>query len=286
MSITHGPLVICEPLIQGITLQRMVGGFELRVAFRAHMAHHENYDLIAKLAGGSINVRNGMAHGNYLGIARPRSPVTLSTRWHSGSPSFELHLPLSIVQIEAIERLRDARDLHFEITFEGSTTDGNHINDVSSSSIRHSVARSDWIQQLRNCEAADILLLEVRMPFPDPPKDWINVRTQFERAQTFFLLGQYTECVACCRHVLEAIGEKTHANGTWRGAVLKTLGSREEREQMSKSDRQLAILAALHHYTHSSHHPGSDGGLVLYDRTDAKMALSMAAALAANLSKT
>jgi hypothetical protein len=41
------------------------------------------------------------------------------------------------------------------------------------------------------------------------------------------------------------------------------------------------ILAALHNYSHLAAHSGSKGG-VDFDRADAKLALSLAAALAAH----
>ena len=62
----------------------------------------------------------------------------------------------------------------------------------------------------------------------------------------------------------------------------KLLGrSREERNAMSKKDREGAILAAIRHYTNQAHHAEGDSGVQNYSRSEASLLLRLVAAFAA-----
>jgi hypothetical protein len=52
---------------------------------------------------------------------------------------------------------------------------------------------------------------------------------------------------------------------------------------MSKEERESAIHAVIRHYTHQAHHGGTEGGATCYSRSEAKLILSLSAALLAHV---
>ena len=75
---------------------------------------------------------------------------------------------------------------------------------------------------------------------------WEKIAEEVARAESRFRDGDYHACVAVCRMVVEELGHRLFARTDWAGPSLDRFKSK--RREMSKDEREAAILAALHHY--------------------------------------
>tara|TARA_B100000686_G_C16803732_1_gene988233 strand:+ start:8260 stop:8574 length:315 start_codon:yes stop_codon:yes gene_type:complete len=97
---------------------------------------------------------------------------------------------------------------------------------------------------------------------------------------------EYSSCIQQCRKVLEEAGYLRFGEGSWHNKLLDQIGLNKRaagkespsREDMGKEDRENAIWAALHHYTHQSNYSKSKGGENNYSRSDAKLILTLTVA--------
>jgi hypothetical protein len=138
------------------------------------------------------------------------------------------------------------------------------------------VPSSEWVASLNDARAADIALLEIPMPFVDPPPALKKVMEMLRRAQNLFLDGQYSESVSRCRAALEALGALQSRDGNWSSAAF-TPHRAGQAKDMTKAQRETAIEAAVMHLTHLGAHPNE----VQIDRRDAKFAIALTASILA-----
>ncbi|MDR6624533.1 hypothetical protein [Caulobacter segnis] len=188
-----------------------------------------------------------------------------------------VRLPLSREQLAAIEDLRDAGDLQFQVTLsgEGGPNGREQLAPVQEVFVL-SVARSAWIASMNAAKAMDILLLEIPMPFVDAPAAGRELTEMLRRAQGLFLNGDYPETLARCRSVLEALGTLQTRDVRWPDAALDDLKASRSRD-LTKEQRLRSIEAALMQLTHLGAHPNE----VKIDRRDAKLVLALTAGILA-----
>ena len=187
----------------------------------------------------------------------------------------EFRLLLAPNQLSAIEQLRAENDLQFQLAASGEGGDEATPTEIQTFSqpLFLGVPRSEWISQLRAARAMDVLLLEVPMPFIDPPGQMKAVVAALKRAQSHFVSGHYSDCVINCR---KAIEELETLQGRDRTVAFGRLAN--DRKGMSKDERRTAIEAALFHFASlAAHDAGTE-----FDRRDARLAMTLAAGLVAH----
>ena len=89
--------------------------------------------------------------------------------------------------------------------------------------------------------------------------------------------------MAACRPagaIVEELGCELFGGKNWAAPSLDRLSS--DRRDMSKHEREGAMLATLRHYTHQAHHIQSEGGEPSYSRADAQHILALAASFVAH----
>ena len=280
MVLTIGSRVFADAQIQGVTLHPVVGAYELRFGLLiTASAAPDDEHYRALIDGARVGIGTDGGQRDDLGFARPDRRLEILTRAHLDRTTPALSLPLQPGQLAAIEELRDGGDLRFdlEVTGTGSGPTGvGPVHDV----LRCHVPRSGWIEELRTATACDILLLEVPLPFPEPSDRWRRVSEELRRAEGQLRDGDYLGCVSACRAVVEELGCEAYGGVRWDRPFLEALSS--GRREMSKSEREGAMLAALRHYTHQAHHGRSAGGETDYSRADARHVLALAASFAAH----
>lgn len=280
MVLTIDSWVFADARIQGVTLHPVVGAYELRFGLLiAVSAVTESEHCRAVIDGARVGVGTGGSHREDLGFARTDGRLEIVARRHQDRITPTLSLTLQPGQLAAIEKLRGTGDLHFDLGVTG-TGSGRTGEGAVHNVLRCNVPRSEWIAKLREAKARDILLLEVPLPFPERSERWRNISDELKRAESRFRNDDYHACVSACRMVVEELASQM-SGGTKRAARSDGPPSAKPRD-MSKSEREGAMLDALRHYTHLAHHGPSEGGEVNYSRADAQHVLTLAASFVAH----
>lgn len=278
MSLTISSWIIADTRIQGVALRPVLGAYELVFSLHLTVNSENDYARRASIIGARVCVK--VTGGNHaLGFARPEGPFDILLKPSPSTMTPSLVLPLQPRQLAAIEDLRGASDLDFELMATGVGTDQNGAHQIQDT-LRIHVPRSDWIKTLRQAKFRDILLLEVALPVGKRSKKWAEITSGLERAEEHFRNGDYTACVASCRMVIQELGYQKYENRDWAGPLLDRLAS--NRNGMTKSEREAALWGALRHYTHQAHHGGSEGGVAIYSRAEAQLVLILMASFVAH----
>jgi len=219
---------------------------------------------------------SGSGGRSNVGFARPVEPITIQTRPVPTSTGGLLAIPLLLQQVTAIETLRNHSSIAFELESSGVSIKDGEQSSVQDS-WRVSVARSDWIEILKLAGFMDILLLEIPMPIEGVPTKLRSVQSSILEAQSHFIEGNYPECVATCRHVIQDLGNYWFNDEDWAAPGLEMLKGRSR--TMTKGDRERALMAVIRNYTHLAHHSESEGGSRDFSRSEAQMVLQATAAI-------
>jgi len=278
MSLTINSRIIADARIQGATLRRVLGAYELVFGLDLTVYPEEKPTRCASIIGARVSVKCGGTGPQQLGFARPEGPFEVRPYPDQSRITPALILPLQPGQLTAIEKLRGASDLDFELLATGLATDGHGEHQVEDTWRTH-VPRSDWVKKLREAGARDILLLEVPLPLGKQLRQWAEIATEIEKAHAHFGNGDYSACVATCRTVLEELGQQKFKKKEWAGPLLARLTA--DRNGMTKAEREAALWGALRHYTHQAHHARSEGGVTVYSRSEAQLVLILTASFVA-----
>ena len=184
-------------------------------------------------------------------------------------------------QLAALETLRGAGDLSFELLASGAGIDENGDQHIQGD-WRIYVSRSDWIEKLRDAGARNVMLLEVPLPLESVSEEWRDLAAELRQAEQQYRNGDYHSCIGSCRTVMEELGRQRHWDENWANATLVGLADRKSRTEMNSSQREAALCAALRHYTHPAHHCPSEGREPRYTRAEAQYILSLTAVAVAH----
>ena len=136
------------------------------------------------------------------------------------------------------------------------------------------VPESVWTEQMTVSMADRILLFEVRLPAGLEGALAHPASRHLLSAHQLYGEGNWRECVSECRQFAEELG------GDQLAPALAQLST--GRRAMTKGERTTVLVSALQFYGHVATHSESRGGELDYDRSDAKLALSIAASLASH----
>lgn len=276
MSFTVGSRVVADIRVQGVTLRHVVGAYELIFGLYVNVIAPEEKGLSRRVSiiGAEVHVGPEGKGLSSLGFARPNVPFQIDTKTGPISMTPTLSLPLVSGQVAAIEELRDGSDLRFELSVIGTGADQNgdqQVQDIW----RYSVSKSDWIKTLKAAGARNILLLEVPVPLEAKSEKWMAVTRSLQRAEEQYRNGDYPACIASCRTVIQELGYLKFDKVEWAPTLLGRLVN--DRRDMMKEEREGALWATLHHYTHQAHHGESEGGIADYSRAEAQFVLTLTA---------
>lgn len=254
-----------------IWLLSTVGGFELAFAVQGVSVPRIGEQAVIWLAPDLARISIGTGVRD-LGTARPNHSLRVRTLNSPLPMDYEFRLPLSASQLGAVEECRAGGDLAFRIVISGVAGSENDLTQRETFQVvlTRTVPQSEWIQHLRSVKAAEILLLEVPMPFVDPPEKAAAVTNLLRQAQTHFLSAHYTDSVINCRKAIEALESLIERD---RAGLLRKLAT--DREGLTKDQRRTTIEAALYHFGSLAAHDAA----IAFDRRDAKLALALTSAL-------
>lgn len=279
MSLTIDGRILADVDAQGVNLRPVLGAYELVFALYLRVAADpEDKIRRASIHGARVKVGSGSELKD-LGFARPEGPFEIRTHPHQSNQGASLALAVQPSQIAALEALRDAGDLSFELQVLGMGAQAVCETLPIHDTLRVYVAQSDWIGTLRSAGARDHLLLEVPIPLEAPSEQWRHAIESFRQAEQHYRHGDYHACVNACRTVIQELGALRFDNEEWSNAKLG-LFEPSRRNDLDKAERESGVWAAIRHYTHLSHHGESEGGAYNYSRDEAQLILTLAAAFA------
>jgi len=270
MSFTVDSVQMAEVVHKTVSLQKILGAFELRLGFDVTVMRHGQQSRWANILGARIGLGRTTADTD-LGVALCAQPKFITQTNPGRRESFELRLALSPLQLNALEEARNGGDLDFELSFmfeagnePGSRNDANQPNKLHAR-----ISRSDWIERLNSSGATNILLLEVPLPIKVGAGETDDMGRSMRRAREHFMSARYDDCVGECRKVLEDLPNVSRKDVV---ELLKT-----DRSGMSKEELDQSILFTMRNYCNPPHHSGARGGSLDYLRADAKLILLMTA---------
>jgi hypothetical protein len=257
-----------------IALSGVVGGFELAFTVDGFSVPRIGEQPIIWIAPDLARISIG-SNSQDLGTARPNNSLRVRTLTSALPFSYEFRIGLSAAQLAAIEEIRSGGDLPYRLMISGIAGNENDLAQLEMFQVvlTHSVPQSEWIQHLKSAKAMDILLLEIVMPFVDPPSGTAVVMNMLRQAQSLFVAAHYTDCVINCRKAIEAFENLV---GRDRAGLLKRLA--EDRDSLNKDQRRTTIEAAVFHFGSLAAHDEAS----VFDRRDARLALALTAALVAH----
>ena len=267
--------ILAEIKVQNIVLAPVLGAYELRIPLDISiLPNTEQYEI--QLLGARTTV-NGNGGREEVGVVRPDFVEIYKTFDFVNRQTPTLICPMSSAQVSALEKVRDAGDLNWDLQFHFSITGGGQSN-ISQANEKFVSKQSAWIDELRRAKFTDSLLIEIPFPIHDVPDRLKTVRKCLEGAQRQFLNGEYTACVASLRTTVHELGHHQLGHAEWPKTIAGPIRKKPSREQ-TKADRETLILDSFRHYSHLAHHGPSEGGETAFSRAEAEIALQIAAAL-------
>lgn len=275
LTVSSKIIALLNPL--PVRLSNLLGAYELSFPFSG-VIHEKSDDQIRALTVESarVLVRSRGGAQTDLGIARPDTSAHLRQGDHPGRINFTLKLVLQPHQVELLDRERNGGDLAFtlRIALQGSSSASATHSWPEHAELQLIAPQSDWISLLNATKADHVLLFEVKLPLEAGAAARHPAMKHLALALELMRSGKWRQCVAECRQFAEELG------GERLAGALKDLA--EDPRDLSKGEREAVLVASLRHYTHLAAHSESQQGTMDFDRSDAKLALSLAASLAAH----
>lgn len=273
--------VIAKVTSQQPHLRQLAGAYELVFPLIATRSAYLDPERHAVIHGARVRLKSTSRGPLNIGYARPEIPLLLKPDQHATDQHFAIFLKLSGQQIAAMENVRSGGNVDFELLITGDATDP-HGTYPFQDTVNIHLPRSTWIGMMSEARVIDILLLELPIPIGPKTPEWRAIAENIERARRQFIEANHVDCIATCRAVLQELGYLLTKEKEWSGPAIGRLAEKQ-RNDMTKTERELAIFAAARHYTSQAHHPESEGGVSQYSRSEATMLLSLTSALAARV---
>jgi hypothetical protein len=279
VNIAVNSQIVADVEIQSVSLRQTLGAYDL--VFGLYLTAKATPELPRRvsIAGAQVSIKTGPKERHLVGFARPETPLVFTTGAYEAPTGSTLMLPLQPGQLAAIEELRGTGDLEFELLVKGIGRIREVEQPIHETWTRR-VPRSEWLERLRAAGARNVLLLEVPLPVRKTSGPWAKIARELQRAEEYFRNGDYHGCVSTCRLVVQSLGQHKFKKREWAGSLLKRLS--DNRNSMSKHERESALWACLRHYTNQAHHTEDEGGEVGYARADATLILTLTASFVAH----
>jgi hypothetical protein len=180
---------------------------------------------------------------------------------------------VSPVEMAAIEKWRDGRDLSVTVNVCGFGSRGTFVTWRYFDEFTGKIPRSEWSDML----AAARFLDHVHLAVPATADRRVSEGTKYLReALDQHVRGDYASVAQTCRKAVEEIGTAGFGQRTPK-EVTDFWGTRQQREQYPLGDRIAIVLQAAKQLLHASAHAGPAERD--WQRADADLALAITAAL-------
>lgn len=262
MSIRINTTDVVDLEVAGINGYPAVGGHLLRFSIKASMV---------AVTKGHISLSNPWArvycdsNRIYVGRAQAEAPIHIHSSSHKQDRHFMLELPLSAETLEGLERVRNGGDMQLTLDVYANMFNGIQDDD-GYDKVAVTIDRGKWIAALEEMGYGTSIVFEVPITLSQAPTARA-IGAALKSARGHLFDGNYRAAVSDCRIMLESSKPDTRE--------LKTAREKwkEDKEQLTKRQRELILFSSLHDYTSLSHHVTADGHYQDYTRYEALMVL-------------
>ena len=182
-----------------------------------------------------------------------------------------LELDLDRIRLDAIENVRNGKDLTFNLTLYATLTDSTNQPRQMTASAAYTVNQGVWLAVLEQMGYAKTMLIEVPIPDAQQYPELASAVNWLGQAQQAMARGDYREAVGVCRDVMDKIN-----------TALKDDDNSEDFTNLrgkSKADRVRLLRRAVRVFTHPARHADDVAAGFEWNRVDAASAVSIVAAL-------
>lgn len=271
MSLCWNSRIIADVRLSRVHGMRVTGGFGLRLGmdFSAPGWPADEVPPQMQLMPSAVYV--GDSAPMLLGRAFPETPrPVLITGYGSGTVGALFEVVLSGGALEAVERIRNGRDLRIGVKLQAQAHRGAEVLVVEEDASK-TFGQSEWLNALEQSGFSKTLLFEIQVPDgPEGSEPWARM---LERARSEFFEGRFSSCVGSCRLVLESL---TASLG--QEPAMKTARELQKKDR-TVEQRELMLRQAAMDYSSPSHHMDSGHPDDLYDRKSAQLLLGITAGL-------
>lgn len=223
-----------------------------------------------------VNVEVGAGKvPSFLGFAEPEVPLEVATKSGLDTNRLIFELPLSEGQLFALEKLRGGDDLNLKLRFI-ALADGPNGVWPQQDEVSFRLNLSDWAKVLKELQGPEFMVIGIPLPTCSQQHVMAEAVGRIRRAHSHLVDGRFDAVVSECRLAIESAGLATGEQTAISAAAKKINAAKRE---MTKLDREFALMEAVRHYTQLAHHVDERGAAEYYSRDDANMLLATAAAL-------
>ena len=275
-GIRHSSHLHSELAVQGLTGAKTLGGHALAISLRGR-----RYPLNPDWGAGTlVELRASLHVRSQAGVLmRVCAPVTLA---YPSSPQGDefgrtdiaATVDLSAESVAAMERHRDGKNLHINLTIRGTAWYPHLRFAWIEGDVSHGVPIDDWIRVLSEMDYSHSVLVEIPISSP-ADADLQRAAQHLQAARTALLRGEYRNAVGRCRAVYEVMEQRTGDRMTW--GQIKALAANGR--SLDKAERAFVLKAAAKNLTHPANHAGTQD--VLWSREDANAIVAVTSALLA-----
>jgi hypothetical protein len=214
----------------------------------------------------------------FLGFAEPEVPLELATKSGQNPRRLIFELPLAEGQLFALEKFRGGDDLHLKLRFT-ALADGPNGVWPQQDEVSHRLNLSDWSKVLKELQGPEYMVIGIPLPKCAQNHTLTEAVGRIRRAHAHLVDGRFDAVVSECRLAIESAGLATGEQTAISAAAKKMNSTKRE---MTKLEREFALMEAVRHYTQLAHHVDDYGAAEYYSRDDANMLLATATALIAS----
>jgi hypothetical protein len=212
---------------------------------------------------------------SFLGFAEPEVPLELATKNGQNPRRLIFELPLAEGQLFALEKMRGGDDLHLKLRFT-ALADGPTGVWPQQDEISFRLNLSEWAKVLKELQGPEYMVIGIPLPKSTQDHALAEAVGRIRRAHAHLVDGRFDAVVSECRLAIESASLATGEQTVISAAAKKMNATKRE---MTKLEREFALMEAVRHYTQLAHHVDERGAAEYYSRDDANMLLATAAAL-------
>lgn len=229
--------------------------------------------------GGELKVRGKDNKMYFLGCPRRQDrEFPLTTYPHMQKSNLTLGIELDAKRIEAIERIRMGGDLFFEMDLYGVAHSGREKNTQAvCDTLQYRANQSTWTEILEQMGYRRTILLEIPVPGDEISPEFSKATMNLQTAHVHMLRGHFRDAVGACRDVMESLTAALHDNGDQQPEAIQSWF--EGTRSLGKEERLRIVRRALTVLTHAARHADQVSTSIEWGPTDARAAITMAAAL-------
>lgn len=274
MHLTHQSRVLADNFhVPYVAVNKAVAGYLFRVGLSFRTNKWEGSGITVTQMRLKINVNQSAGDPLFVGVADPESPLLLRFE-HADSHTRTYDIVLGHAQMTGLEEIRNGGDLPLRLDLQALTDDGRQAL-LTVANLQKTVAQSEWIKELDRCGYTKLQLLEIPVFDAALIDREGSLKPHFDTALNHLNRGHFSDVVAACRKILEALDLLTEDKAA-RVAAQKAFAAAQT--EMSATQRSAYVRGALWHYAQLAHHADVSDEHSQYSRADALWALTTTAA--------